>query len=359
MSPQPAPLVSVVTPVYNGGEYLRECIESVIAQRYDNWRYTIVNNCSTDDTLGIAQHYVSREPRIRVHDNAEFLPIIDNHNLALSLIDSDSAYCKPLMADDWLYPECIQTMVSCALTQPSIGLVCSCASTGNNKILFDRLPPADSPSRSPTTVLAGRSACRVSLLEDRYFFGSPTTMLIRADLIRKRRAFYNPLNLHADEESCYDILQESDFAFIHQALAFIRVHEQSHTSRVHRLESMLAARLYALAKYGRVYLTDEEFQRRYHDRLAEYYARLAAAAVELRGRRFWEFHRAMLIQIGAPLERARLTRAIASHVARRLASPGSLARGVFSRMMSVRKAGSRKPECSQSAEASTPSVKRH
>jgi glycosyltransferase involved in cell wall biosynthesis len=349
----------VVTPVYNGGEYLRECIESVITQRYDNWRYTIVNNCSTDDSLEIAQHYASRDPRIRVHDNAEFLPIIDNHNHALSLIDPESAYCKPLMADDWLFPECLETMVSCALTQPSIGLVCCCASTGNNKILFDRLPPVDSPSRSATTVLAGGIACRVSLLEDRYFFGSPTTMLIRADLIRKRRPFYNPLNLHADEESCYDILQESDFAFVHQALAFIRVHEQSHTSSVHRLESMFASRLYALAKYGRVYLADDEFQRRYRNRLAEYYARLAAAAVELRGRRFWEFHRTMLIQIGAPLDRSRLTGAIALHVARRLASPRSLVRGVFSRMMSVRKAGSGKPERSPSAEASTPSVKRH
>jgi glycosyltransferase involved in cell wall biosynthesis len=357
VSSQPVPLVSVVTPVYNGGQYLRECIESVIAQRYDNWCYTIVNNCSTDDTLEIAQHYASREPRIRVHNNAEFLPIIDNHNHAISLIDSDSAYCKPLMADDWLYPECLETMVRCALTQPSIGLVCCCASTGSNKILFDRLPPSD--SGSPTTVLAGGIACRISLLEDRYFFGSPTTMLIRADLIRKRRPFYNPLNLHADEESCYDILQESDFAFVHQALAFIRVHEQSHTSSVHGLESMFACRVYALAKYGRVYLTDDEFQRRYRARLAEYYAKLAAAAVELRGKRFWEFHRTMLIQIGAPLDRSRLTGAIALHVARRLASPRSLVRNVFRRMMSVCKAGSRKPERSPPAEVSTSSVKRH
>src|SRR5882762_1491960 len=114
------PLVSVVTPVYNGGEYLRECIESVIAQNYTNWRYTIVNNCSTDDTLEIARQYERRDARVRVHDNVEFLPIIDNHNRAISLIDADSAYCKPLMADDWLYPECIETMVNCALTQPSI-----------------------------------------------------------------------------------------------------------------------------------------------------------------------------------------------------------------------------------------------
>src|ERR1700681_2636229 len=96
LSVQAAPLVSVVTPVYNGGKYLRECIESVIAQSYTNWRYTIVNNRSTDDSLEIALHYASLDSRVRVRDNVEFLPIIDNHNQAISLIDADSIFCKPL-----------------------------------------------------------------------------------------------------------------------------------------------------------------------------------------------------------------------------------------------------------------------
>ena len=51
------PLVSVVTPVYNGAEYLVECIESVVNQTYANWEYVIVDNCSTDDTLAIARRY--------------------------------------------------------------------------------------------------------------------------------------------------------------------------------------------------------------------------------------------------------------------------------------------------------------
>ena len=54
------PLVSVATPVYNGERHLAECIESVLAQTYQNWEYIIVNNCSTDRTREIAESYGRR-----------------------------------------------------------------------------------------------------------------------------------------------------------------------------------------------------------------------------------------------------------------------------------------------------------
>jgi glycosyltransferase involved in cell wall biosynthesis len=323
MSGEQTPLVSVVTPVFNGAKYLKECIESVLAQTHTNWRYTIVNNRSTDESLEIAQHFARLDPRIRVHDNVDFLPIIDNHNHALGFVDPESLYCKPLMADDWLYPECIEKMVGCAQAQPSTGLVCAYALTGV-RILFLGVRCVS----SPTTFLSGRAAGRLSLLGDAYYFGSPTTMLIRSDLIRKRKPFYNPLNFHADEESCYDILRESDFGFVHQVLSFFRMHEESQTSAAREFESILVGRVYALAKYGHAYLSDEEFERRWRERFDEYYAMLATAALRGRGKDFWEYHSAKLALIGAPLDRARLARAIAIYALKRLASPSSLAQSV-------------------------------
>ena len=79
------PLVSVVTPVYNGAAYLRECIESVLRQTYSNWEYIIVNNCSTDATQEIVEEYAKKDSRIRVHNNDVFLAIIANHNKAFRL----------------------------------------------------------------------------------------------------------------------------------------------------------------------------------------------------------------------------------------------------------------------------------
>src|SRR3970040_1020431 len=102
-----APLVSVLTPVYNGAPYLRECIESVLSQTYSNWEYTIVNNCSTDQTLTIAEEYARKDTRIRVCSNAVLLDVISNHNRAFRLVSPDSKYCKVVSGDDWLFPECL------------------------------------------------------------------------------------------------------------------------------------------------------------------------------------------------------------------------------------------------------------
>src|ERR1700722_14853304 len=104
MSNSAEPLVSVLTPVYNGDAYLAECIESVLAQTYSNWEYVIVNNHSTDGTLAIAERYAAQDRRIRVYSNETLLDIIANHNRAFRLASAEARYCKIVSADDWIFP---------------------------------------------------------------------------------------------------------------------------------------------------------------------------------------------------------------------------------------------------------------
>ena len=49
-----SPVVSVVTPFHDTGEFLEECIESVLAQSFDDFEYILVDNHSTDDGPRIA-----------------------------------------------------------------------------------------------------------------------------------------------------------------------------------------------------------------------------------------------------------------------------------------------------------------
>src|SRR5699024_3837159 len=98
-----APLVSVLTPVYNGADFLRDCIESVLNQDYENWEYVLVNNKSTDGSLQIMEEYAAKDKRIRIHNNEDFLPQMENLNHSFRQISPVSKYCKVLHADDMLF----------------------------------------------------------------------------------------------------------------------------------------------------------------------------------------------------------------------------------------------------------------
>ena len=62
-------LVSIILPVYNGERYLNESIESCLNQTYSNLELIIVNDCSSDRSLEIANSYAEKDTRVRVLDN--------------------------------------------------------------------------------------------------------------------------------------------------------------------------------------------------------------------------------------------------------------------------------------------------
>jgi len=94
MNEKQHPLVTILTPVYNGEPFLAECIESVFNQTYRKFEYIIVNNRSKDRTLEIASAYARKDPRVRVHDNEKFVGVIANHNIAFSLTSQKAKYVK-------------------------------------------------------------------------------------------------------------------------------------------------------------------------------------------------------------------------------------------------------------------------
>jgi len=316
--PATQPLVSIVTPVYNGVEYLTECIESVLAQTYQNWEYTIVDNCSTDASAEIARRYAARDSRIRVHHNQSFLPVIANHNAALRQVSPASKYCKVVFADDWIFPECVEKMVALAEAHPSVGLVGAYALEGQH-IICAGLPHT-------TTAVDGREICRRHLLEGLYLFGSANSVLYRSDLVLGRERFYDEANIHADTEACFAVLAASDFGFVHQVLTFTRVREQSETARSLDLHTDLAGTLRILKNHGTRYLSAGELDDLLEQHIAEYYRFLNRNVVARRGRRFWDYHRGQLIDMGIRFSRTRLALATLTNL-RRALIPESGTRG--------------------------------
>lgn len=292
------PFLSIVTPVYNGGRYLAECIESVLAQDYVNWEYLIVDNRSTDDTLAIAERYAAQDSRIRVSTNDRFLPVIENWNNAIRQISPQSRYCKVVHADDLLLEGCIRRMVDAAETDSRIGVVGAYRINGDS-VDLDWLP-------YPQTVFSGREVCRKRFLGAKDIFGSPTSTLVRADLVRSRGDFYDPSVLHADTEVCFDLMQEYDFGFVHHVLTYTRRHEHSVTSKVSLLQTYIGAQFNRLVKYGPSVLNRQEYEtqyrklRRQYRRMLGFHLIRPVLSKEFRAarRQFWEYHREELARVG-------------------------------------------------------------
>jgi glycosyltransferase involved in cell wall biosynthesis len=324
MSAQGRPLVSVVTPVYNGEKYLRECIESVLAQTYKHWEHIIVNNCSSDGTLDIAQEYAARDRRIRIHNNETFVRVIANHNIAFRQISPKSKYCKPLAADDMLLPECLEKMVRLAEEHPNVAIVGAYGLYSRPEMgVYCRGVPYSN------SVLSGRELCLKYLLgQGPSVWGPPTFVLFRSEIVRSRHAFYNESNIHADSEACLEFLEHHDFGFVHQILTFMRVQEESLTSLSQRLNTHLPYELYALTKHGPKYLSEGELKQRIRSCLREYYSYLGWQLTKRRGRDFWSFHRGRLAALGYPLSTARLAASTVAYTLGVVLNPKRTAKGV-------------------------------
>jgi len=302
------PLISVVTPVYNGAEFLRECIESVLSQTYQNWEYIIVNNASTDATLDIAEEYCRRDSRIRVFTNEKLLPIIANHNKAFGLISEDSKYCKVVSADDWIYPECVEKLVGLAEANPSVGMVGAYQLSGGEDIWYVRnvgLPHSQ-------TVVSGRDICRAHLLGMQRVFGNPTSVLYRTDLMRNTDGFFPNATQEADTSACLKHLRYADFGFVHQILAHERIHYQRATTTSLESNAYVSAEISDCQEYGDWYLTKQECEARINELLNQYYAYLSASAFKFKDKKFWSYHADRLSELGYRFDGRKLSMGIAS-----------------------------------------------
>jgi len=328
MTSKQEPLVSVVTPVFNGELYLRECIESVLAQTYSRWDHTIIDNCSTDRTLDIAREYAASDHRIRIHRNETFVRVIENFNIALRQISPESKYCKPLAADDMLLPECLEKMVRVAEENPSVAIVGAYGLYSRAEMgVYGRGVPYGQ------LVLPGRELCRAYLLgEGPPVFGAPTFTLFRSDIVRSRYAFYNESNFHADSEASLEFLEHHDFGFVQQILTFTRVEDGSLTSFSQSVNTYLSHRLYVLVKYGPRHLTEEELTREIRSQLREYYRYLGWQVTKRRDRKFWSFHRGKLAAAGYPLSIARLAANVVYYLLGVVFNPKKMAEGVVRRL---------------------------
>jgi len=113
----PSPLVTVVTPSYNQGSFIRATIESVLSQDYPHIEYIIMDGGSTDETTAVVQDYASRLTFISEKDRGQ------SHAINKGFQRARGTILSWLNSDDLYLPGAVRTAVRALEEEPKAGAV--------------------------------------------------------------------------------------------------------------------------------------------------------------------------------------------------------------------------------------------
>jgi glycosyltransferase involved in cell wall biosynthesis len=125
------PLVSIVISVYNGEQYLGECLDSVLCQTYKKWELVIVNDGSEDGTKQIISEYASKDGRVIFIDFPQRRKLVGCLNAAI--YSARGSLIARMDADDIMYPKRLEMQVDFLMRNMNVGVVGSDISIINEK----------------------------------------------------------------------------------------------------------------------------------------------------------------------------------------------------------------------------------
>ena len=258
------PFISVCTPVYNGEKFLEECIKGVLAQRYENFEYIIVDNASTDRTAEIIEQFSSKDSRIKVFRNSSTVHVTDNFKKCAGLCSDESRWIKYACADDYLFPNCLTELLSVGELSEEIGLVSAYRLYGR-RLTNEGLPVEQS-------VFKGKEILKRQLLRRLHVCScSPNALMYRKSAFDAVGGFDNKY-LHADTELAMRLLDNYDLGFSHFVLSKTGLHgSRGETYSIYTgnvIREYLDFGFTNLQRYGSVTFSEEEL-----DELVEYYTK--------------------------------------------------------------------------------------
>jgi glycosyltransferase involved in cell wall biosynthesis len=213
-----APLVAIVTPVYNGETFLAEAMSAVQRQSYPNLRHIVLDNASTDATPEILAQYRNARVPVEVTRNEQTLPVARNWNRAVGLTPKSAKYFRMLCADDLMAPECVERTVELAERHPeTIAVGCG--------LRHRQADPTDARWDPNREVFPGHEAIRC------VFSGAGLIIahqaLFRRSALSLRKPFFDEALAAIDTDACLDLLRVGDWGFVHEVLATTRDHPRT------------------------------------------------------------------------------------------------------------------------------------
>ena len=156
-------LVSIITPCFNAEGFLKETVDSVVAQTYGQWELLLIDDGSTDGTLDLARSLAAAESRIKVLVNPTNVGVAETRNHGLK--SSSGEYVCFLDSDDVWLPKKLETQVGVA-------------SKGASNFLFSNYDFIDEAGAFLRTSKAPKRTTRNELLKGS-FIGCLTVFVTR------------------------------------------------------------------------------------------------------------------------------------------------------------------------------------
>lgn len=224
-----SPLVSIISPTYNHGKYIADCIRSVQNQTYSNWEMIIINDGSTDNTSEIAAAFQLKDPRIKLFNqsNVGIFRLHETYNFGLE--KSSGKYIAILEGDDLWEPEKLERQVTPLENNNSVVLA-----WGKVESVKDDLSEvyAEHPSCDPVEVPLYFNSPVGSILNLFYRMKgiSALTLLIRKECLIKTGGFLQPFNLPlVDFPTLLELSTMGEFHFDETILGKWRIYSRQTT----------------------------------------------------------------------------------------------------------------------------------
>ena len=103
------PKLSVIVPVYNTEKYLRECIDSILAQTFGDFELLLVDDGSTDSSGAICEEYAQMDERIRVIHQKNAGATVARRN---GVSHAGGEYITFVDSDDWISRDMYAAMMA-------------------------------------------------------------------------------------------------------------------------------------------------------------------------------------------------------------------------------------------------------
>lgn len=113
-------MISIIAPVYNTSEYLRQCMDSVLNQTVTDWELIMVDDGSTDGSQDILKEYVGKDSRISFYtSNAGCVSVARNTGIKHAKGD----WILFLDSDDYLLPDCLENLLKASNKYPEADMI--------------------------------------------------------------------------------------------------------------------------------------------------------------------------------------------------------------------------------------------